>query len=75
MRWVAQDSKCGGHCQGTLLLLAQVIGPCILICIARWKIGNIGNIVVNQQLSQKKSATIQQHIGNIIVNQQLGRQL
>jgi hypothetical protein len=44
---------------------AQVIGPCALNCIARWKIGNIGNIVVNQQLNRQqmsnRPATDRQH--------------
>jgi hypothetical protein len=46
-------------------------------CIARWKIGNIGNIVVHQELSRKTSATNRQQIGNIgyiIVHQQLNLQ-
>jgi hypothetical protein len=39
-------------------------------CIVRRKIGNIGNIVVHQQLNRQQTG----NIGNILVNQQLNRQ-
>ncbi len=41
----------------TMSSRTQVTGPGALNCSARWKIGNIGNIVVHQQLNR-------QHIGN-----------
>ena len=31
-----------------------MFGHCALNCVARWKIGNIGNIVVHQQLNRQQ---------------------